>query len=183
MPLSKLVTHDGETKLLTGFADYSVWYDSARKKTFATNFLIVEAKRRYATDLALPQLAAYMGIVHATRKEELKENCIVYGAVSDGRTFRFCRIDNDGVFVQSKVLEWDSGDKDQIYSIMRSLLRAAALSSPSTTPIKDPMRRKMVLASFGSLEQSQSQKFDFGLGKLKVYYEDEMTEDYEIVKL
>jgi hypothetical protein len=32
MPLSRLVTHEGETKLLSGFADYSVWYDSAKKK-------------------------------------------------------------------------------------------------------------------------------------------------------
>jgi hypothetical protein len=181
MPLSRLVTHQGETKLLTGFADYSVWYDSPKKKTLATNFVIIEAKRQYQTDAALPQLTAYMGIVYTTRKEESKENCVVYGASSDGRVFRFCRIDNDGVFVTSRLLEWEF-DKDQIYSIMRSLLRAAALSSPSTTPIKDPMRRKMVLASFGSPQRSQ--EFDYGFGKLEVFYEDEVgKEEYEIVDL
>jgi hypothetical protein len=180
MPFSKLVTHRGETKLLTGFADYSVWYDSAQKQTLATNLLIIEAKRWGTTDLALPQLAAYMGIVHATRKEESKENSVVYGAASDGRVFRFCRIDNNGFFVQSGLLEWIS-HKDQIYSIMRSLLRAAALSSPSTTPIKDPMRRKIVLESFSSPQHSQ--KFDYSLGKLKVYYEEDLEEGDEIVRL
>jgi hypothetical protein len=177
-PLSKLVTHQGETKLLTGFADYRVWYDSVQKKLLATNLVIIEAKRRHQTDAALSQLAAYMGIVHATRREESKQNCVVYGASSDGNDFRFCRIDNNGDFVKSRLLEWEL-DKDQIYSIMRSLLRAAALLSPSTTPIKDPMHREMVLASFGSPQNSQ--RFDYGVSKLKIYYEDEIDEEVEII--
>ena len=166
-PLSRVVTHDRQTKRLYGFADYSVWHDSTKKgkETMSTNLLIVEAKRQYYTDAALPQLASYMGIVHASRKGESKENCIVYGAVSDGRNFRFCRIDNDGLFVHCDLLEWKRR-KDQIYSIIRSLLRAAALSSPSTTPIKDPMRRKIVLASFGSPERTR--RFDYGFGQLRV---------------
>lgn len=178
MQLSRLVTHEGETKLLCGFADYSVWYDSSKKKTLATNLLIVEAKRRYGTDTALPQLASYMGIIHTTRKEESKENCVVYGASSDGIAFRFCRIGNDGVFVQSDLLEWPR-HKGQIYAIMRSLIRAAALSSPSTTPIKDPMQRKLILESFRSPERAE--KFDYSLGSLEVFYEDE--EDCEIVDI
>jgi hypothetical protein len=144
----------------------------------ATNLIIIEAKRRYQTDAALPQLAAYMGIVHTTRKES-KENCVVYGASSDGTDFRFCRIDNDGVFVKSRLLEWDE-EKDQIFSIMRSLLRAAALSSPSTTPIKDPMQRKMIISSFGSPQHSS--QFDYGVGKLEIYFEDEIDkEEVEII--
>jgi hypothetical protein len=122
-----------------------------------------------------------MGIVYTTRKEESKENCVVYGASSDGMVFRFCRIDNDGSFITSRALDWEY-EKDRIYSVMRSLLRAAALSSPSTTPIKDPMHRKMVLTSFGSPQNSQ--KFDYGVGKLEVYYEDELDEEeFEIVEL
>lgn len=179
MPFSKLVIHEGETKLLTGFADNSVWYDSAKKKTLATNFLIVEAKRWGTTDLALLQLAAYMGIVHATRKEESKENSVVYGAASDGGIFRFCRIDNNGLFAHSRLLEWEE-DADQIYSIMRFLLRAAALSSPSTTPIRDPMQRKIVLESFSNPHHSRT--FDDGLSKLKVYYEEDLEEGDKIVR-
>lgn len=144
-PLSRIVTHNGETKRLSGFADYSVWYDPRKKGNdkMATNLLIVKAKRQYYTDAALPQLASYMGIVHVSRKDESKENCIVYGPASDGKSFRFCRIDNDGVFTHSELLDWKFR-ADRTYAIVRPLLRAAALSSPSTTPIKDPMHRKIV---------------------------------------
>jgi hypothetical protein len=180
-PLSRVVTHQGQTKRLCGFSDYSIWYDRSRegKATMATNLLIVEAKRQFYTDAALPQLASYMGIVHASRKDASNKNCIVYGIASDGRNFRFCRIDNNGVFTSSCLLEWDR-HKDQIYSIIRSLLRAAALSSPSTTPIKDPMRRKIVLASFGSPQRAQ--KFDYGFSQLHFYDLDDL-EDAEIVHL
>jgi hypothetical protein len=146
----------------------------------ATNLLIVEAKPPYYTDVALPQLACYMGIVHASRKAQSKENCIVYGAASDGSNFRFCQIDNDGVFNRSALLEWD-WNKNEIYSIIRSLLRAAALSSPSTTPIKDPLHRKIVLASFGSPERTR--RFDYDFGELRTYDESEIEEGDEIVHL
>lgn len=178
MPFSKLVTYEGQTRLLTRSADYSIWYDNASKKTLATNPLFVEAKRRYQTDASLPQLVAYMGIVHATRTEESKQNCVVYGIASDGRDFRFCRINNDGGFVSTRLLQW-VWDKDKIYSIMRSLIRAAALSSPSTTPIKDPMRRKIILASFGSPQHSQ--KIDFGLEEFEVFEADD--EECDFIKI
>jgi hypothetical protein len=180
--LSRVVTHKGETKRLYGFADYSIWYDSTKKgkEALATNLLIVEAKRRFYTDAALPQLASYMGIVHASRKDISKENCVVYGIASDGWTFRFCRIDNDGVFVSSDLLQW-TRHKDRIYSIIRSLLQAAALSSPSTTPIKDPMRRKVVLASFGSPERTRRFDYGYGYGRFRIYEGDEL-ENVEIVR-
>lgn len=120
-----------------------------------------------------------MGIVYATRKEESKENFVVYGAASDGGIFRFCRIDNNGFFAHSRLLEWEE-DADQIYSIMRSLLRAAALSSPSTTPIKDPMQRKTAPESSSSPQRSQNS--DYGLSKLKVYYEEDLEVGDEIVR-
>jgi hypothetical protein len=42
------------------------------------------------------------------------------------------------------------------------------------------MRRKMVLASFGSPQSSQ--KFDYGFGKLEILYEDEVDkEECEII--
>jgi hypothetical protein len=102
----------------------------------ATNLVVVEAKRESCTDNAMAQLAACMRIVHTTCKES-KENCVVYGASSARRTLRFCRIDNAGVFVEraSRV----KFPAQRIYSIMQSLLQAAAHSSP--TPMKDPMEK------------------------------------------
>jgi hypothetical protein len=181
MPFTRLVIHEGESKLLSGFADYSIWYESASQKTMATNLLIIEAKRWGGTDYALSQLIAYMGIVHTTRKEELKENSVVYGLASDGKVFRFCRIDSNGVFTKSLLMEWE--DKpDQIFSVIRSIIRAAALSSPSATPIKDPQQRRIVLTALNTPDHSQ--KFNYALEGLNFFYEgDEGTEDIEFVTL
>ena len=70
----------------------------------------MEAKRWGTTDLALPQLAAYMGIVHATRKEESKENSVVYGAASYGA----------GLIITGSLLRvgYSSGSMTQIKSIL-----------------------------------------------------------------
>jgi hypothetical protein len=121
-----------------------------------------------------------MGIVYTTHKEESKENCVVYRALSDGSDFCFCQVNNNSVFVKSRLLEWGSGDKDQIYSIMWSLLQAAALSSLSTTLIKDPMWRKMVLMSFSSPQHSQ--KFEYSFSKLEIFDKDKVDkEEREII--
>ena len=148
--LQKDVYYKGQRRLLSGFADYSVWYESIARQTLATNLLIVEAKRQFYTDATLPQLVCYMGIVHTIRKEESKDNCIVYGFASDGEFFRFCQIDNDSVLRVSDQLSWRRA-KDRIFCIIRHLLQAAALSSPTTSPIKHPEERKIILSSFVSL--------------------------------
>ncbi|KAL9069331.1 MAG: hypothetical protein Q9161_005611 [Pseudevernia consocians] len=154
------VQYSGETRLLSGYTDY--------------NLIIIEAKIN-STDTYLGQLTAYMGIVHACRKDEQKQNSVVYGAASDGLSFRFCRIDNEGNWSQSRLMEWEMGDKGRIYSVFRSLARIAALSSPSTSPIS-PIKnlRQKVLASFGSIERSR--KFDFDLSALEILEEDDETE-------
>jgi hypothetical protein len=109
-----------------------------------------------------------MGVVHSTRKEESKENSEVHRIASDGRAFRFCRIDNGGTFTKGFLMEWEERP-DQIFSIIRSIIRAAALSSPSKSPIKDSQQRRIVLASFGSPDHSQ--KFDHALKGLEFVYE------------
>jgi hypothetical protein len=106
---------------------------------------MIEAKRSYD---AMPQLAAYMGMVHAARKEDWKPNGVVYGIATNGVEFRFCRLDDHGVFYDTPMLEWKN-NADRIFSRMRAIIRAATLSSPSTTPIRDPMLREIVLRRYG----------------------------------
>lgn len=57
-PLKYLVEYEGEARMLTGFADYSLWYD---KKDMGTNLVVVEAKRFGNTTSAKSQCLAYMG--------------------------------------------------------------------------------------------------------------------------
>lgn len=144
------------------------------KSSLATNLIIIEAKKWHFTDTCLGQLTAYMGAVHAKRKDEQKENSIIYGAASDGLSFRFCRIDNESNWSKSRLLEWDEmDDKSRIYSVFRSLIRIAALSSPSS-PIKNFEQRGNIFASFGGPERSR--KFDYDLSALKIVEEDDETE-------
>lgn len=90
------VIYNGKTRLLSGYADCTVWYDSPDKSNFATSLVVVEAKKRDHTDTCLGQLTVYMGVVHASRKDQKKSNSAVYGVASDGLKFRFCQIDSDG---------------------------------------------------------------------------------------
>ena len=172
--IQRQVTYGGETRLLSGYADYTVWYESETISNLATNLIIIEAKKFNLTDSCLGQLTAYMGVVHAYRKDEQKQNSVIYGAASDGLSFRFCRIDNEGNWSQSRLLEWKMGDKGRIYSVFRSLIRIAALLSPSTSPIKNPQQRETVLASFGSPQRTR--KFDFDLSAFEILEEDDETE-------
>ena len=105
----------GETRLLSGYADYTVWHKSQRRSNLSTNLIVVEAKKINSTDTCLGQLTAYMGIAHACRKDEQKQNSVIYGAASEGLSFRFCRIDNEGGWSQSRLIEWEMGDKGRIH--------------------------------------------------------------------
>ncbi|MCJ1484208.1 hypothetical protein MMC06_004376 [Schaereria dolodes] len=175
-PLNRQVNYEGEPRMLSGFADYTVWYNSPKKAKFATNLIIVEAKKLHSTDTCLGQLTAYMGLVHASRKDEQKQNSAIYGVATDGLTFRFCCIDNDDGWSRSRLMEWEIDDKDKIYSIFRTLIRIAALSAPSTSPIKNPQQREKVLASFGS--SGSTHKFNYDLGALEL---EEEGDELEIV--
>ena len=170
------VTYEGETRLLSGYADYTVWYESEKRAKLATNLIIIEAKKTSTTDACLGQLAACMGVVHACRKDEQKQNSVIYGVASDGLSFRFCRIDNEGNWSQSRLLEWNLGDKRKIYSVFRSLIRTAALSSPSTSPIKNLQRREKLLAAFGSPERALKFEYDLNALKMEIREEDDETE-------
>jgi hypothetical protein len=57
-PLKYLIEYEGEARILTGFADYSLWYD---KKDMGTNLVVVEAKQFGNTASAKSQCLAYMG--------------------------------------------------------------------------------------------------------------------------
>lgn len=156
-PLSKAVIYKREKRLLSGLADYSLSYKGSNSKTLDTNFVIVQAKHQYCPDLGMPELAAYMGIIHTTRKEDSKHDCVVFGMVSDGIVFRFCQTDNEGIFAEGKPLDWSCKDHpEEIYSNLRSIIRKTALSCPSSTPIEDPMNWELVLSAFGSPNRSNT---------------------------
>lgn len=171
--IERQVIYNGETRLLSGHADCTVWYEPQKRSNLATNFIIIEAKKINSTDTCLGQLTAYMGVVHAYRKDEQRQNSVIYGVASDGLSFRFCRIDNESNWSQSRLMEWNMGDSGRIFLLFRSLIRIVALSSPSTSPIKNRQQRK-VFASFGRREPTN--RFDHDLSASKFLKEDDGIE-------
>ncbi|KAL9100452.1 MAG: hypothetical protein Q9163_004176 [Psora crenata] len=173
-PFQRPITYKGQARLLTGYADYTICYTPQEGLNLATNLIIIEAKKVGYTDTCLGQLAACMGVVYASRKDENKQNAVVYGIASDGLTFRFSRIDNDGGWCQSRLMERDTGDMTKIYSIFRSLIKIAALSSPSTSPSKNPQQKGQTLAAFSNPDHARH--FDYVLSSLVMLEEDDETE-------
>jgi hypothetical protein len=107
--LKQPVVYKNERRLLSSFADYSLWYPD--ENTPSANLIIVEVKKFGTSDSAVGQLLAYMGklnqylklfnifllmfaaVVHQTRKDQGKRNTVVYGITTDGSSFRFYQID------------------------------------------------------------------------------------------
>jgi hypothetical protein len=56
--LELAVTRWGEKKLLTGKADYTLWYDD---QSIGTNLIVVEAKKADSFSTGVPQCLGYMG--------------------------------------------------------------------------------------------------------------------------
>ena len=79
------VTYEGKIRLLSEYADYNP----------ATNLIIIGVKKINSVNTCLDPLTAYMGVMHAYRKDEQKEDSVIYDAASDDLSFHFCRIDNE----------------------------------------------------------------------------------------
>lgn len=148
------VTYRRETRLLSGCADYTVWYEPQKRFNLATNLIIIEAKKSNSTDTCLGQLTAYMGVGHAYRKDEQTQNSVIYGAASDGLSFRSCRIDNEGNWSQSHSLEMEDGRQGQDMLVVQ--------------------QREKVLVSVGSPERTR--KFNDTLSVLELLEEDDDTD-------
>ncbi|KAI9778688.1 MAG: hypothetical protein M1839_007919 [Geoglossum umbratile] len=169
------VKYKNQTRMLSGIADYTVWYDSA--ECVGTNLIIVEAKRRRLTGEAAGQVLAYMGVVHRTWLQEGRRNAVVYGISTDGDEFRFWRIDNDSTVSQSQLYEWSQGQESEITSYIRYIIRAAIVSSPRTSPEKDQSTREASLSAFQDASKKKSS--DPGLGELTLEEDEDM--DVELV--
>lgn len=111
--LKQTIKHKGKLFTLSGFADYTLGYPHDGK--LSGNLVVVEAKRKHRIGEAYGQLLAYMGryviligdeilmtnkliivgMLHRARKAAHKLHSIIYGLMTDGREYRYWRIDDD----------------------------------------------------------------------------------------
>ncbi|KAL2824374.1 hypothetical protein BDW59DRAFT_162478 [Aspergillus cavernicola] len=130
------VCHKGIRKLLTGDMDYTMNY--AADET-AAGLVVLEAKAPTTMGVGFPQCLAYMAMIHTIRKQRAYENSVVCGVVSNGRDYQFLRIDNDTKYCSWRpCTDWNDRTKHEIYTVMRLMIRNAAMSSPrvSTQGVK-----------------------------------------------
>ncbi|KAJ5684590.1 uncharacterized protein N7477_000935 [Penicillium maclennaniae] len=137
---SNMVTVKGKDQRFRGTSDYTLWYGNGDGPEKAINLIILEAKAQIpaASD---GQALGYMGCVHQERRLKPGRSAIVYGVVTDGEEWRFCRINDEGRY------SWDveisgklSGDvkgKETGYAKIATLLGfimgQAMILSPYTT--------------------------------------------------
>lgn len=72
---------------------------------------------------------------------------------------------NAVVAVRDGIVDFKKKKSKDSYSVFRTLIGIAALSSPSTSLVKDPNRAK-IIAEFESL--AASRRFDCGPGSLSI---------------
>ncbi|KAL4781465.1 hypothetical protein BJX76DRAFT_335500 [Aspergillus varians] len=122
------VNHNGIDKLLCGDMDYTMYY---ARDEIAAGLVVLEANAMATMGMGKPQCLAYMTMIHTIRKQRGYENAVVYGVVSNGRDYHFLRIDNDTKYCEWRPThEWNSRTKHEIYTVMRLVIRNAAMSSP-----------------------------------------------------
>ena len=68
-----------------------------RKRRFQSLLLAVEAKKMHNLDLALPQLVVYLASIRESHLSQGQSDASVYGIASDGYTWIFVAITNDGI--------------------------------------------------------------------------------------
>ncbi|KAJ9349639.1 hypothetical protein C8Q69DRAFT_440608 [Paecilomyces variotii] len=146
--------------LLSGKADYSIWYED---HGMSTNLVICEAKDLGHASIGIPQCLAYMGMVNDIRRREDRINSMVYGCVTDGQGFTFLRIDNDHKYSVWNSQRWDNGfpERDKIWTHLVRMTRCASALSPRTSvkkvhrAVDDTTRgQKHWRLHFGSSERS-----------------------------
>lgn len=69
----------------------------------------------------------------------------------------------------------------EITSFIRYIIRAAIASSPSTSPVKDDVKREVNLAVFQ--DKNMGEQFDYGLGNMRLEDTGNEDEDMDVVDL
>ncbi|TPX63500.1 hypothetical protein SpCBS45565_g06585 [Spizellomyces sp. 'palustris'] len=117
---------------LSGDVDYVLAYGNARKTQIQSILLLAVAKSRILPigGWTILQLLAYMAIVYRARKETKKINPGVFGFMTNGHVWIFCRIDNDGKVYQSA----NYTGTEVVLRNLAFVLDASKIASPSTTP-------------------------------------------------
>ena len=100
----------------------------------------VQAKQEWS-DKSMRQCVAEAAAIHKARKVAAKQNCQVWGVLTNASLWRFVRIDGDGALFVSEQFTMALGvssiteqEVSKIYQLLYYVVQCAYLASPTTTP-------------------------------------------------
>lgn len=109
----------GDQKV-NGIANYVIGYCHAAstgdETILESIYVVIEAKRRYNTEVGIPQMILYLSGVQQTRAKLRPEKIVktVYGILTDSVDFRFFRLDEDRHLSISKLYSGAYDDEKQV---------------------------------------------------------------------
>lgn len=131
-------------RVLSGNHDYTIGH--AGKKDVDnysppkdSHLIVVEAKKEWPDD-SIWQCLAEAAAVHKTRKDSGKQNCNVWGVLSNANFWKFVHIDNGGKVRESNVCMLsiprilDKSEVLQVYRFIHHVVKMSFEASPTTTP-------------------------------------------------
>jgi hypothetical protein len=104
------------------------------KRRFQALLAVVEAKSANSLTQALPQLLVYLGSLHQSRQQRGRRDSTVYGVASDGFSYIFVAITNEGIVRESRRFELKYGDIKMVLGCLKYILEASWAMSPTVTP-------------------------------------------------
>ncbi|KAJ5310797.1 uncharacterized protein N7443_003258 [Penicillium atrosanguineum] len=131
-PFHVVIKMNAKKKMLCGRPDYALWYGA--QANVETNLVIVEAKTSDEIGKGERQVLAYMGLVHAGRKERGREDTTVYGIATDCIKLFFYQV-NDSSKWCSTILIWGQTEKEDetIVAMLLRIMKLAPNQSPTHT--------------------------------------------------
>jgi hypothetical protein len=137
MSLSVRVKRGGQEWLVSGIADWAMGYGDRAVLEDGTVLLAIEAKRTENVSSAQSQLLTYLATIRQLRIQADKINVMTQGFFSDGETYTFICIRNNGTVMKSRQYDLSlDGDLKSVFNFLLAMLITAAESSPHTSTTK-----------------------------------------------
>ena len=125
---------DGTTLCIKGRSDWTIGYGSDPSEMSDTILIAVEAKGSGSGYIGMPQLIIYMTAAHQARSK--KENKTVYGVLSDGVSWWFAILTNEGKLYTTFRSFWVRTEENLVVNYLDQILLHAIHSSAHTSPVK-----------------------------------------------
>jgi hypothetical protein len=149
MSLSVRVEKGGQEWSVSGIADWAIGYGDRGALEDGAVLLAIKAKRVENLSDAEAQLLTYLATIRQLRIQANKKNVMTQGFFSDGDSYRFICIRNNGTVMKSRQYDvYYSPDLKSVFNFLLGMLITATESSPNTSPTKPGLEQDEEIKNF-----------------------------------